>query len=107
MPGRTATVAVVADPSIADSVSSFAQKYNDEATGRRQMPGSDGHAERPEPVLRGLTGTWPAELGAQPALWLPASSAQSARLQSAIGEQAVSDARSLVTSRWSWRCARR
>lgn len=97
--GGTATVAVVADPSIADSVSSFAQKYNDEATpvGDKCLEVTVTQSD-PEPVLRGLTGTWPAELGAQPALWLPASSAQSARLQSAIGEQAVSDARSLVTS---------
>jgi len=97
--GGTATVAVVADPSIADTITSFAESYNAEATpvGDKCVkvtvkPGDS------EPVLRGLTTTWPAELGGQPALWLPASSIQSARLQSAVGKQVVSDDRSLVTS---------
>ena len=49
-------------------------------------------------MLSGLTTTWPSELGGQPALWLPASSIQSARLQSAVSNHVVSDARSLVTS---------
>lgn len=97
--GGTATVAVVADPSIADTITSFAESYNAEATpvGDKCVkvtvkPGDS------EPVLRGLTTTWPADLGGQPALWLPASSIQSARLQSAVGKQVVSDDRSLVTS---------
>ncbi|MFN8071241.1 MAG: hypothetical protein U0R66_05445 [Mycobacterium sp.] len=97
--GGTATVAVVADPSIADSVGSFAQAYNADA-----KPVGDKCVEvvvKPgdsQAVLTGLTTTWPADLGAQPALWLPASSIQSARLQAAVGEQVVDDARSLVTS---------
>jgi hypothetical protein len=49
-------------------------------------------------VITGLTGTWPADLGERPALWIPASSVPSARLQALAGKQIVSDARSLVTS---------
>ena len=97
--GGTATVAVVADPSIAEAITSFAESYNAVATpvGDKCVkvtvkPGDS------EPVLRGLITTWPAELGGQPALWVPASSIQSARLQSAVGKQVVSDDRSLVTS---------
>jgi hypothetical protein len=97
--GGTATVAVAADPSIADSVGSFAQAFNAEATpvGDKCVdvvvkPGDS------QAVLTGLTTTWPSELGAQPALWVPASSIQTARLQAAAGKQMVSDARSLVTS---------
>ena len=97
--GGTATVAVVADPSIAETITVFAERYNADAT-----PVGDKCVEvtvRPgdsEPILRGLITTWPSELGGQPALWLPASSIQSARLQSAVGKQVVSDDRSLVTS---------
>ena len=49
-------------------------------------------------VVNGLAGTWPAQLGERPALWIPASSVQSARLQAVAGKQIVSDARSLVSS---------
>jgi hypothetical protein len=97
--GGTDTVAVVADPSIADKVAPFAESFNAQAD-----PVGDKCVELvvmpadPEPVLRGLSGSWPAELGPQPALWLPASSIQSARLQAAVGKQVVSDERSLVTS---------
>lgn len=95
----TADVAVVADPSIAGDVATFAQRYNAEASpvGDKCVnvvvteAGSDA-------VLSGLTGGWPEGLRARPALWIPASSIPSARLQSAIGAAAVSDARSLVTS---------
>lgn len=97
--GGTAAVAVVADPSIADAVSKLADGYNEEAkpVGDTCVKVTVQQADS-ETVLRGLTASWPAELGAQPALWLPASSIQSARLQSAVGNQVVSDARSLVTS---------
>lgn len=97
--GGTATVAVVADPSIADTVNSFAENYNADATpvGDKCVKVTVKQGDSAE-VFRGLTTTWPAELGGQPALWLPASSIQSARLQSALGNQVVSDARSLVTS---------
>lgn len=95
----TASVAVVADPSISDTVASFAEDFNAEATpvGDKCVEVTVKAADS-EPVLRGLTSAWPAELGEQPALWLPASSIQSARLQSAAGKQVVSDDRSLVTS---------
>lgn len=95
----TSTVAVVADPSIADTVSALTEDFNAEATPvgdtcvRVAVTVGDSDA-----VLRGLTGSWPAELGERPALWLPASSIQTARLQSAAGKEIVSDARSLVTS---------
>lgn len=95
----TATVAVVADPSIADTITPFADAFNSGAD-----PVGDKCVEvvvtaaDPEPVLRGLTTSWPADLGPEPALWLPASSIQSARLQAASGKQVVSDDRSLVTS---------
>ena len=95
----TATIGVVADPSIADTIRSFSEGFNAEATPVGDIcvniavtPGDS------DAVLTGLTGTWPRELGERPALWLPASSVQSARLQAAAGKQMVSDARSLVTS---------
>jgi hypothetical protein len=95
----TATVAVVADPSIAANITSFADTFDAEASpvGDKCVDVVVTQADS-DAVLRGLTGTWPAELGEQPALWLPASSVQSARLQAAAGKQIVSDARTLVTS---------
>ncbi|MEI6252616.1 MAG: hypothetical protein WCP30_07405, partial [Mycobacteriaceae bacterium] len=97
--GGTATIAVVADPSIADTIASFAENYNADATpvGDKCVNVTVRQGDS-EAVLSGLSTTWPSELGGQPALWLPASSMQSARLQSAVGKQVVSDARSLVTS---------
>ncbi len=95
----TATIAVVADPSIAANVTTFAEQYNAEAT-----PVGDTCANvvvttaDSDAVVAGLTGTWPAGLGERPALWIPASSIPAARLQAAAGKQIVSDARSLVTS---------
>lgn len=95
----TAAVAVVVDPSIADNVSSFAERFNAEAT-----PVGDKCVEvtvtkgDSDAVLDGLTGDWPADLGERPALWIPAGSVQAARLQVRAGEEVVSDARSLVTS---------
>jgi hypothetical protein len=95
----TATVAVVADSAIADSVKSIAETYNAEAkpVGDKcvnvVVKQSDSDA-----VVNGLAGTWPTDLGERPALWVPASSIPSARLQTLAGKQIVSDARSLVTS---------
>ena len=97
--GGTDTVAVVADPSIADKIAPFAESFNAQAD-----PVGDKCVNvvvtpvDPEPVLRGFSTAWPTDLGPQPALWLPASSIQSARLQAAAGKQVVSDDRSLVTS---------
>jgi hypothetical protein len=95
----TATVAVVADPSIADTVEPFAEAFNANAdpVGDKCVKIAVTAAD-PEAVLRGLTTSWPTDLGEQPALWLAASSIQSARLQAAVGKQVVSDDRSLVTS---------
>ena len=95
----TATVAVVADPAIADSVAAIAETYNADA-----KPVGDicvGMAVTPatsDAVIAGLSGTWPAELGERPALWIPASSMSSARLQAVASEEIVSDVRSLITS---------
>ncbi|MEX0581342.1 MAG: substrate-binding domain-containing protein [Mycobacterium sp.] len=95
----TATVAVVADPAIADSIAALAETYNADA-----KPVGDicvDMAVTPatsDAVIAGLSGTWPAELGERPALWIPASSMSSARLQAIAGKEIVSDARSLVTS---------
>ena len=49
-------------------------------------------------VLNGLANKWPAELGGQPALWIPGSSISAARLAGASGQKAITDSRSLVTS---------
>jgi hypothetical protein len=49
-------------------------------------------------VLSGFIGKWPAELGGQPALWIPGSSISEARLAGAAGQKTISDSRSLVTS---------
>lgn len=95
----TATVPVVADPSIAGILTAFSERFDAEASpvGDKCVDVVVTPADS-DAALRGLTGTWPAELGERPALWLPASSVQSARLQSAAGKQVVSDARSLAIS---------
>jgi hypothetical protein len=97
--GGTDTVAVVADPSIAEPVARLAESFNSDAdpVGDKcvKVVVTPADSER---VLRGLSSVWPGELGPQPAMWLPASSIQSARLQAAAGKQIVSDDRSLVTS---------
>lgn len=94
-----ATVAVVADPSISDEVAKFAESYN-----RQAKPVGDRcvkvavHPADSDAVINGLTSDWPAEMGDRPALWIPASSVSTDRLQSLVGKEAVSDTRSLVTS---------
>lgn len=95
----TATVAVAADPSVAEILASFADRFDAEAApvGDKCVDVVVTQADS-DAVLKGLTGAWPAELGERPALWLPASSVQSARLQSVAGKQVVSDARSLAIS---------
>lgn len=93
------TVAVVADPSIADHVQGFADKFNKSAkpVGDRcvsvQVKPVDSDA-----VVSGFIGEWPAQLGQRPALWIPGSSVSTARLQASAGAETVSDSRSLVTS---------
>ncbi|OBF73954.1 hypothetical protein A5750_13990 [Mycobacterium sp. 852002-51613_SCH5001154] len=97
--GGKETVAVVADPSIADSVQQFAETYNSSAG-----PIGDHCVEvsvKPagsDAVLNGFIGKWPAELGGQPALWIPGSSVSAARLAGATAQKTITDSRSLVTS---------
>lgn len=95
----TAAVAVVVDPSIVETVRAMADSYNDEGSpvGDKCVKVTVTQADS-DAVLGGLVGEWPADLGERPALWIPASSIASARLQSAAGKHIVSDARSLVMS---------
>ncbi|OBH88796.1 substrate-binding domain-containing protein [Mycobacterium sp. E2733] len=97
--GGKETVSVIADPSIADSVQHFAEAYNSSAG-----PIGDHCVEvsvKPagsDAVLNGFIGKWPAELGGQPALWIPGSSVSAARLAGATAQKTITDSRSLVTS---------
>jgi hypothetical protein len=93
------SVAVVADPSIADHLQEFADRFNKSAkpVGDRcvsvQVKPADSDA-----VVSGFIGDWPAQLGERPALWIPGSSISAARLQAVAGKQTISDSRSLVSS---------
>lgn len=95
----TATVAVVTDPSISDEVANIAESYD-----RQAKPVGDRcvkvavHPADSDAVINGLTSNWPDEMGDRPALWIPASSVSTDRLQALVGKETVSDARSLVTS---------
>lgn len=100
--GGKESVAVIADPSIADAVQQLAEGFNatEGPVGDHCMvvgvkpSGADA-------VLGGFVGKWPAELGAQPALWVPGSSISAARLSAAAqpgGQKLITDSRSLVTS---------
>lgn len=93
------SVAVIADPSIADQITNLAGTYNDTASpvGDRCVKLDVTPAE-PDQVVNGFAGDWPADLGERPALWIPASSVSEARLEAEVGSQAISDSRSLVTS---------
>ncbi|OJZ74181.1 hypothetical protein BRW65_10175 [Mycobacterium paraffinicum] len=97
--GGTAMVAVIADPSIADSVQQFAQSYNSSAgpIGDHCVQVSVKPAGS-DAVLNGFIGKWPAEMGGQPALWVPGSSVSAARLAGATAQKTITDSRSLVTS---------
>ncbi|MBV8295185.1 MAG: substrate-binding domain-containing protein [Mycobacterium sp.] len=97
--GSKETVAVIADPSIADHVQQFAERYNGFAAPvgdhcvavSVKSAGSDA-------VVDGFIGNWPADLGQRPALWIPGSSVSAARLTAAAGKETITDSRSLVTS---------
>ncbi|MGH3726447.1 MAG: hypothetical protein ACRDUS_20260 [Mycobacterium sp.] len=93
------TIAVVADPSIADRIGEFSERFNKkhEVIGDYCFTVSVHPADAAN-VIKGLTGQWPAELGAQPALWIPGSSVSSARLKAASKTNIVSDSRSLVST---------
>lgn len=97
--GGQETVAVVADPSIADSVAKLAESYNKTAgpIGDRCMVVGVKPANS-DAVLNGFIGKWPAELGGQPALWIPGSSISAARLAAATAQKTVTESHSLVTS---------
>ena len=97
--GGNETVAVVADPSIADHLQDFVEGFNTSAgpVGDRCVSVSIKPAGS-DAVLNGLANNWPAELGGQPALWIPGSSISAARLAGASGQKAITDSRSLVTS---------
>ena len=97
--GGTAEVKVVADPGITDTLAALAGKFNDSAGPVGDMCASVSvNRADSQPVIDGLAGTWPAELGGKPALWIPASSVSYARLQAADGPKAVSEPKSLATS---------
>jgi hypothetical protein len=97
--GGKDTVAVIADPSIAEAVGQLAESYNATAgpVGDRCMVVSVKPAGA-DAVLNGFVGKWPAELGAQPALWIPGSSVSAARLAAATPQKTITESRSLVTS---------
>ncbi|OBF89474.1 hypothetical protein A5791_16850 [Mycobacterium sp. 852002-51163_SCH5372311] len=97
--GGKETVAVVADPTIADQVRELAESYNPSAgpVGDRCVS-VDVKPAGSEAVLGGFSGKWPAELGDQPALWVPGSSVSAARLSAASKQKIVSESHSLVTS---------
>jgi hypothetical protein len=97
--GGQETVPVVADPSIADAIGQFAESYNKSAgpIGDRCMVVSVKPANS-DAVLNGLIGKWPAELGGQPALWIPGSSISAARLAGATAQKTVTESHSLATS---------
>jgi len=92
-------VAVVVDPAIADQITTLADHYNQTAApvGDRCVKVGVKAAES-DAVVDGFIGTWPAELGERPALWIPGSSVSAARLEAAAGKETISDSRSLVTS---------
>lgn len=100
--GGKEAVAVIADPSIADSVQQFAESYNASAgpIGDHCMSVSVKPAGS-DAVLNGFIGKWPADLGGQPALWIPGSSVSAARLAGATAQNAqktITSSHSLVTS---------
>ncbi|MGH3640595.1 MAG: substrate-binding domain-containing protein [Mycobacterium sp.] len=92
-------VAVVVDPSIADQIGPLADKYNQTAdpVGDKCVKVGVKSADSDQ-VVNGFTGSWPSDLGEQPALWIPGSSVSAARLEASTGEKTVSTSRSLVTS---------
>jgi hypothetical protein len=97
--GGKETVAVIAEPSIADPVQQLAESYNSTAdpVGDHCMEVSVKPAGS-DAVLNGFAGKWPADLGGQPALWIPGSSIAAARLAAAAGQKTITESRSLVTS---------
>ncbi|ETW25246.1 substrate-binding domain-containing protein [Mycobacterium gastri] len=97
--GGKDTVAVIADPTIAERVKEFADSYNAAAgpIGDKCVTVAVKAADS-DAVIAGFIGKWPSELGGQPGLWIPGSSVSAARLSAATGKQTISDSRSLATS---------
>src|SRR5271166_6067069 len=97
--GGNEAVAVIADPSISGQLQQFADRYNKVAgpIGDRCVKVNVKAADS-EDVINGFIGNWPDNLGDRPALWIPASSVSTARLQAAAGAKTISDSRSLVSS---------
>ena len=97
--GSKETVAVIADPSIADQVQHFAERFNGSAAPVGDHCVAVGvKSAGSDAVVDGFIGKWPADLGQRPALWIPGSSVSAARLTAAAGKDTVTDSRSLVTS---------
>jgi hypothetical protein len=97
--GSDMPVAVVADPSISDTIAEFAEQYNNSSgpIGDRCVRVGVKAADSDD-VVNGFVGNWPEELGQRPALWIPASAVSTARLQAAAGSNIVTDSRSLAST---------
>ncbi|OBA95284.1 hypothetical protein A5662_18840 [Mycobacteriaceae bacterium 1482268.1] len=92
-------VGVIADHAIAGPISTLAKKFNETANPvGDSCVALDVKPADSDQVVNGFVGTWPAELGERPALWIPGSSVSQARLEAVAGEQTVDDSRSLVSS---------
>ncbi|KUH93263.1 substrate-binding domain-containing protein [Mycobacterium sp. IS-3022] len=92
-------VAVVADPAIAAHIQTLADRYNETAAPVADRCVKIGvKPAESDQVVNGFIGSWPAELGDRPALWIPGSSVSAARLEASAGAQTIIDSRSLVTS---------
>ncbi len=93
------SVAVVADPAISGEIAALAKKFNETANPvGDSCVALDVKPADSDKVVNGFVGTWPAELGERPALWIPGSSISQARLEAVAGEETVDDSRSLVSS---------
>ncbi len=97
--GGKESVAVIADPSISEPVRQLAESYNSTAgpVGDHCMV-VDVKPAGSDAVLNGFVGKWPADLGGQPALWIPGSSVSAARLAASAGQKTITESHSLVTS---------
>ncbi len=97
--GSDVPVAVIADPSIADKLAEFAKRYNKsvDPIGDRCVKLGVTAADSGD-VIDGFAGNWPVNLGQRAALWIPASSVSTSRLQAVAGPKIITDSRSLVTS---------
>ncbi|BBY97362.1 substrate-binding domain-containing protein [Mycolicibacterium fallax] len=92
-------VAVVADPAIAGVIAEFAEQFNAEADPvGDHCPAVAVLPADSRTVTAGLVGEWPADLGDQPALWIPGSTASVARVQAALGPQLIASSTSLASS---------